>query len=325
MRILSNITKQREFMLLMIVVAIFVIMSFASPIFLNADNMLAVLLSLSLEGIIAVAMTMLLVSGGFDLSVGSVMALCAAVAAFLCKEVGLPVPLGMLLGVLTGAGVGLFNGLIVTKIGINPFITTLSGLNLFRGLTYIFLGGRNISGIPESYRILGQGYLFGIQFPIWYAIAIFIVGGILLKKSRFFRQNYYIGGNEKSAWLSGIKVNRIKLFTYFLTGLSAGFAGVVMSSRTASATTTIGTGVELRVITSVIVGGASLSGGEGTIFGTFLGCMLMALVSNVINLTGVDVYWQTFVSGAILLGAVIVDRLGKQRREKTAMIAEKGE
>jgi len=323
MRILSNITKQREFMLLMIVVVIFIIMSFASPIFLNTDNLLAVMLSLSLEGIIAVSMTMLLVSGGFDLSVGSVMALTAAVAAFLCKDAGMPVPIGMLLGILTGAAVGLFNGFIVTKIGINPFITTLSGLNLFRGLTYILMSGRNISGIPESYRILGQNYFLGIQHPIWYAIAIFILGGILLKKSRFFRQNYYIGGNEKSAMLSGIKVNRIKLFNYFLTGLSAGFAGVVMSSRMAAATTTIGSGVELRVITSVIVGGASLAGGEGTILGTFLGCMLMALVTNVINLTGVDVYWQTFVSGAILLVAVIIDRTGKQRSEKLAMQADK--
>jgi len=310
-------------MLLMIVVAIFVTMSFASPIFFNKDNLLAVFLGLSVEGIIAVSMTMLMVSGGFDLSVGSVMALSAAVAATLCKDFAMPVPAAMLIGMLTGALVGLFNGFIVTKIGINPFITTLSGLNLFRGLTYILMGGRNISGLPESYRILGQDYFLGMQMPIWYAIAFFVIGFILLKKSRFFRQNYYVGGNEKSAMLSGINVNKVRIFNYFLTGVSAGFAGVVMSSRVASATTTLGTGVELRVVTSVIVGGASLYGGEGSVLGTFLGCMLMALVTNTINLTGVDVYWQTFVSGAILLVAVIIDKTGKQRREKIAMQAEK--
>ena len=323
MRVLSVFTKQREFMLLMIVVGIFVIMCFASPIFLRADNLLAVLLGFSVEGIIAVAMTMLMVSGGFDMSVGSVMAMTATVSAILCKTAGVPIPIGMLTGILSGGLVGLFNGFVITRLKINPFITTLSGLNLFRGLTYILMGGRNISGLPESYRILGQDYLFGIQLPIWYAIAFFVIGAILLKKSRFFRQNYYVGGNEKSAMLSGIKVDKVKVFNYVLVGLCAGFAGVVMSSRVASATTTLGTGVELRVITSVIVGGASLYGGEGTVLGTFLGCMLMALVTNVINLTGVDVYWQTFVSGAILLVAVILDRLGKNSREKSALQVEK--
>lgn len=324
MRILSALTRQREFMLLLIVIGIFVLMCFLSPIFLTRENLLAVLLGFSVEGIIAVAMTMLLVSGGFDLSVGSVVGLAGAVACILIKS-GVPVPLGMLGGIAIGGLVGLFNGTVVTKLGINPFITTLSGLNMFRGLSIILMGGKNISGLPDMFKILGQNYLFGIQLPIWYAIGFFVIGAILLKKSRFFRQNYYIGGNEKSAMLSGIKVNKVKLFNYMLTGLCAGFAGVVMSSRVASATTTLGTGMELRVITAVIIGGASLTGGEGSVLGTFLGSLLMAFVTNMINLTGVDVYWQTFVTGAILLVAVVVDRVGKIRRERSAMIVEKNE
>jgi len=324
MRILSALTRQREFMLLLIVVGIFILMCFLSPIFLTRENLLAVLLGFSVEGMIAVTMTMLLVSGGFDLSVGSVVGLSAAVAAILCKS-GVPVPIGMLGGIAVGGLVGLFNGTVITKLGINPFITTLSGLNMFRGLSIILMAGKNISGLPDMYKILGQNYLLGIQLPIWYAIAFFVIGAILLKKSRFFRQNYYIGGNEKSAMLSGIKVNKIKMFAYVLTGLAAGFAGVVMSSRVASATTTLGTGMELRVITAVIIGGASLTGGEGSVLGTFLGSLLMAFVTNMINLTGVDVYWQTFVTGAILLVAVVVDRVGKIRREKTALTVEKNE
>jgi len=322
MRILSALTRQREFMLLIIVVALFVLMCFLSPIFLTRENLLAVLLGFSVEGIIAVAMTMLLVSGGFDLSVGSVVGLSAAVAAILVKS-GVPVPLGMLGGIAIGGCVGLFNGTVVTKLGINPFITTLSGLNMFRGLSIILMDGKNISGLPDLYKVLGQNYLMGIQMPIWYAIAFFIIGAIVLKKSRFFRQNYYIGGNEKSAMLSGIKVGKVKIFNYMLTGLAAGFAGVVMSSRVSAATTTLGTGMELRVITAVIIGGASLTGGEGSVLGTFLGSLLMAFVTNMINLTGVDVYWQTFVMGAILLVAVVVDRVGKLRREKAILTAEK--
>jgi len=322
MRILTGIAKQRESMLLAIVLGVFVSISFISPFFLTSDNLLAVLLSISIEAIIAVAMTMLLVSGGFDLSVGSVVALAGCVSVMLCKVPGMPLVLGILGGIAVGGLIGLFNGWIITKLGINPFITTLSGLSLFRGLTIILMDGKNISGVPEAYKFLGQGYLLGVQMPIWYAIAFIIVGAILLKKSRFFRQNYYIGGNAKSAMLSGIKVDKVIMFNYVLSGLSAAFAGVVMSSRVAAATTTIGTGLELRVVTAVIIGGASLAGGEGTVLGTFLGCVLMGLINNFVVLAGIDVYWQTFISGAILLSAVVVDRGGKIRREKNALKAE---
>lgn len=315
MEFIKKVTKLREFMIFIIVLAVFVIMSFASPYFLSAANLLALLLSLSLTAIIAVGMTNLMVSGGFDMSVGSIVAFTGAAVALLMQN-GIPVYLAVLFGLIIGALIGLFNGIIVAKIGINPFVTTLASLSLFRGLTLIITQGQNISGLSEAFMKIGQKDFLGIQAPIWYAVLLVIIGDILLRKSRFFRQNYYIGGNEKAARLSCISVDKMKILGYVMTGLLAGFAGIVMTARLSTASVTAGTGMELQVITAVIIGGASLQGGEGTVVGAFLGCLLMGLITNALNLLNVDVYWQTFVTGATLLTAVLIDRMGKVRKMK---------
>ena len=317
---LARLTKQREFMIFLIVVAVFVAMGFASPYFFSMGNILALLLGLSIEAIIAVAMTNLMVSGGFDMSVGSVVAFTGAVTARLLV-IGIPFPAAVLAGLLIGSAIGLFNGFIVAKLGINAFVTTLSSLSLFRGLTLIFTRGQNISGLPENFKSIGQATLLGIQTPIIIAAVLIILGDIMLRRSRFFRQSYYIGGNEKAARLSGIPVDRMKVLAYFLTGLFAGVAGIVMTARLGAASVTAGSGLELRVITAVIIGGASLQGGEGTVLGAFLGSLLMALITNALTLLGVDVYWQTFVIGATLLAAVLIDRLGKLRTDRRPAMA----
>ena len=323
MNIIKKLNSQREFMIFIIVIGVFVIMTFASPYFLNSGNLLALLLGLSVETIIAVAMTNLMVSGGFDMSVGSIVAFAGASSALLVVN-NTPVLIAVIAGVIIGALIGLFNGIIISVIGINPFVTTLASLSLFRGLTLIITKGNNVSGLSVPFKALGQAQFLGIQMPIWYAVILVIVCDILLRKSRFFRQNYYIGGNEKAARLSGISVNKIKILNYVLTGALAGFAGVVMTARLGSASVTAGTGLELKVITAVIIGGASLQGGEGTVVGAFLGSLLMALITNALTLLGVDVYWQTFVIGAVLLIAVLIDRIDKIRKEKQALY-QKGE
>lgn len=315
MEFIRKITRLREFMIFAIVLGVVVIMTFASPYFFNTANILALLLGLSIETLIAVGMTNLMVSGGFDMSVGSVVAFTGAATA-MCMKLGIPVFIAVLIGLAIGASVGLFNGVIVAKIGINPFVTTLASLSLFRGLTLIITKGKNITGLPAGFTAIGQKGFLGIQLPIWYAIILVIVGDILLRKARFFRQNYYIGGNEKAAYLSGISVDNMKIFNYVITGLLAAFAGIVMTSRLGAASVTAGTGLELRVITAVIIGGASLQGGEGTVIGAFMGSVLMALITNALTLLGVDVYWQTFVIGATLLIAVLIDRMGKIRKER---------
>jgi ribose transport system permease protein len=310
----GRVARQREFMIGAIVVCVCVAMTFASPYFLSSGNILALLLGLSVEAIIAVAMTNLMVAGGFDMSVGSIVAFTGASTATLIAA-GIPVPISVLAGLAIGAAVGLFNGFIIGKIGINPFVTTLSSLSLFRGLTLFLTRGKNISGLPDSFKAIGQATFLGVQTPIIIAAVLIIVGDLVLRRFRFFRQSYYIGGNERAARLSGINVDRLKILAYTLTGLFAGLAGIVMTSRLGAASMTAGTGLELRVITAVIIGGASLQGGEGTVLGAFLGSLLMALITNALTLLGVDVYWQTFVIGATLLTAVLIDQAGKRRTQ----------
>ncbi|MBE3131562.1 MAG: ABC transporter permease [Acidobacteria bacterium] len=310
----GRVTRQREFMIGAIVGGVCIAMTFASPYFLSSGNILALLLGLSVEAIIAVAMTNLMVAGGFDMSVGSIVAFTGASTATLMAA-GLPVPIAVLAGLALGAAVGLFNGFIIGKIGINPFVTTLSSLSLVRGLTLFLTSGKNISGLPDSFKKIGQATVLGVQTPIIIAAVLIIAGDFMLRRFRFFRQSYYIGGNERGARLSGINVDRLKILAYTLTGLFAGLAGIVMTSRLGAASMTAGTGLELRVITAVIIGGASLQGGEGTVFGAFLGSLLMALITNALTLLGVDVYWQTFVIGATLLSAVLIDQVGKKRAQ----------
>ncbi len=312
-RALRRATDFREFMILIVIFLAAVAMFIASPNFLTKANILATLLSLSVESIVAIGMTVLLVSGGFDLSVGSNAALCGAVTA-LCLVHQVPVVLATAIGLGTGAAVGALNGLIIARVGINPFITTLGMMSILRGLPLVLTRGTNVTGLPETFRALGQGAIAGIQFPIILSIVLVILGDVLLRKSRFFRQNYYIGGNPRAAVLSGIPVSALTVFNYALTGLLAALAGIVMTARLGAASMTAGTGLELRVISAVIIGGASLQGGEGTVLGSFLGCLLMALIVNALTLLNVDVYWNTLVIGATLLLAVMIDTLARKRR-----------
>ncbi|MCY3023243.1 MAG: ABC transporter permease [Planctomycetota bacterium] len=317
-----RLTQFREFMIVVVILVAAAAMSCASKDFRTPGNVLAMLLGLSVESIVAIGMTILLVSGGFDLSVGSTVAFTGAVTA-MCLVAGAPVPVAVAAGLALGVLIGLINGVIIAKIGINPFITTLGMMSVVRGALLVVTGGKNISGLPESFTVIGQwhiplfvyqGQMIGIQYPILIAAVLVVIGDLLLRKSRFFRQNYYLGGNEKAAILSGIAVDRLKIFNYALTGFLAALAGVVMTARFGSASVTSGTGLELRVISAVIIGGASLQGGEGTVLGSFLGSLLMAIIVGSLTLLGVNVYWTQLVIGATLLIAVLIDTLGKRRQ-----------
>jgi len=314
LELFGRLTSFREFMILAIVVAGCIVMWLTTPIFMTFANWSALLLQVSVECVVAIGMTILLVSGGFDLSVGSTFALSGAVTAMSIVS-GVPPAIALLIGLGTGAAIGFLNGFIIAKIGINPFVTTLAMMSIVRGMLLVTTRGRNISGLPESFRVLGQGSVYGIQNPIWIALLMVLIGDILLRKSRFFRQNYYLGGNERAATLSGIKVERLKIFNYAFTGVLAAFAGILMTARLGAASVTAGTGLELKVISAVIIGGASLKGGEGTILGSFLGSLLMGILVGALTILGVDVYWNTLVIGATLLLAVLIDTFGRHRRK----------
>lgn len=317
MRFLKRIIGQREFSIFVIVVAIFIIMSFTSPYFLTKTNIHSLVLALSVTAIIAVGMTNLLISGGFDLSVGSVVGFTGIVAALLVKKAGMPLVLAIIITLVLGALIGLFNGFMVSKVGINPFIVTLAGLSLFRGLTYIVNRGQQVAQLGDAFNSIGQAVFLDVQLPIYYALLFVIIGDVLLRKNKFLRQNYFIGGNEKASRLLGIHVDKVKIINYMLMSTIAAFAGIVMTSRMGAAMVYAGTGLELRVITAVIIGGASLSGGEGSAIGAFLGSLIMVLTINILSLLNVSIYWQTFVIGGILLLAVTLDTLNVKRRERS--------
>ena len=310
MSFLKRLTRQREFVIFLIVLVVFIGMSFASSVFFTESNILSVLLSLSIESVMAVGMVVCMVGGGFDMSVGSVLGFTGIIVAELLTS-GVPTIPAVAIALLGGVIIGLWNGFIIAKLKINPFVTTLSSLSIFRGLSYVITSGRNISGLPDGFQAIGQLRPFSVQLPIVYAVVLLIVGEIVLRNSRFFRQYYYIGGNERAARLSGINVDRMTIFAYVLTAFLAAFAGIIFTARMGSASCQAGTGWELRVITAVILGGASLKGGAGTVLGTFLGVLLMALITNALTLLGVDIYWQQFVVGVVLISAVVIDTLGR--------------
>ncbi|HUI69362.1 MAG TPA: ABC transporter permease [Spirochaetia bacterium] len=310
MTFLRRLARQREFVIFLIVLVVFIGMSFASDVFLTTSNILSVLLSLSIESVMAVGMVVCMVGGGFDMSVGSVLGFTGIIAAELMTG-GVPTIPAVIIALLGGVVIGLWNGFIIAKLKINPFVTTLSSLSIFRGLSYVITSGRNIAGLPDGFQAIGQLQPLGVQLPTVYALILLIIGEIVLRNSRFFRQYYYIGGNERAARLSGINVDRMTIFAYVLTAFLAAFAGVIFTARMGSASCQAGTGWELRVITAVILGGASLRGGAGTVLGTFLGVLLMALITNALVLLGVDIYWQQFVVGVVLISAVIIDTLGR--------------
>ncbi|MCX5685259.1 MAG: ABC transporter permease [Planctomycetota bacterium] len=303
----------REFMIIAIILASCAFMCVVSPTFRTPDNLWVILLAVATQAIVAIGMTILLISGGFDLSVGSTAGLAAA-AAGLAMVGGVPVPAAVLLGLAVGAAVGLTNGLLVARVGINPFITTLGMMGVVRGLLEIVTQGKNVSGLPESFKWIGQGTVLGVQHPIIICLVLVAIGDLLLRKSRFLRQNYYIGGSEKAALLSGINVNRMKIFNYVLTGVLAAVAGMITAARFGNVSVTLGKNLELQVITAVIIGGASLQGGEGTVLGALLGSLLMAIIITAINIFHVDIYWNTFIIGATLLVAVLIDVLSKRKR-----------
>jgi ribose transport system permease protein len=211
----------------------------------------------------------------------------------------------------------MLNGLLIAKLGLNALVTTLAGLGILRGLVYILTGGTDRTNFPDSFVVLGQGSLFGMPLPIWFALIITVIAMILMKNLRFLRRAYFIGGNLKAARTLGFNVDRTIISYYVIAGSLAALGGIIMTARVGSATTTASTGLELAVIAAVVVGGASLNGGEGSIFGAFLGVLLLTLINNILGILGVNTYWQTFVSGAVLLGAVVLDRLAILLRERT--------
>ena len=294
-----------------IVIAFFVIciiLSILSPVFLTSMNIINIVRQTSIYGIMAVGMTFVILTGGIDLSVGSLLAISGAVCAGMLKS-GIGTFPAILITLLVGAFFGLVNGLIINAGKITPFVVTLGMMSIARGLTMIYTRGYPISGFDESFRKLGGGYVAGVPIPIIIFILVVVAAWVILTQTRLGRYTYAIGGNEETVRLSGINAPFFKTIIYGIMGLTAGISSLILTSRLNSAEPIAGTGYELDVIAAVVIGGTSLMGGRGYIWGTFIGALLIGVINNGMNLLGISAYYQLVVKGAIIIGAVLLDRL----------------
>lgn len=280
-----------------------------SPNFLTIDNILNVLRQVSINGLIAFGMTFVILTGGIDLSVGSIFALSSALSAGMMVG-GMDPILAVLCGVLLGAMMGTVNGLAITKGKVAPFIATLATMTVYRGLTLVYTEGKPITGLSDavSFQMIGKGYFFGIPFPIIIMLVSFAILLVVLQNTTFGRGIYAIGGNEEASRLSGLKVDGIKIGVYTISGAMAALAGIILTSRLNSAQPTAGTSYELDAIAAVVLGGTSLAGGRGRIVGTLIGVLIIGVLNNGLNLLGVSSFYQQVVKGGVILLAVLLDR-----------------
>jgi len=302
----SSWLKPRSVQLIMVIMIMIVVMTgFYGEQFANSGNIKALLLSFVSTGMVSIGMMGLLVTGVFDLSVGSTYAMAMIMIGYSLKVWNLPTVPAILFTLCVCLLIGVMNGIIVTKMKINPLIATLATMGIVRGLTVV-IGGVGVR-LPASIKVLGQSEFLGLRIPIW---IFFVIAGIfiaLFKNLKFFRKFYFVGGNEEAAKLCGIRVNRIRFAGYMIIALLTGIAGILHAARLGSSTAQVGVGMELSVIAGVVIGGASLKGGKGTILGGIMGAFFMATVFNIMVISGVSAYWQQIVNGVILILAVYMD------------------
>ena len=301
----------RRYTIYIAVIALVVIMTVLSPYFLTYSNIFNLLRVSAINGLLTLGMLFVILGHGIDLSVGSIFGLTAAVVALALgpsATPAMPVLLAVLLGLGVAAATGAINGFIVTRFKIESFVVTLGMLTIARGATLLLLGGRPAQIGSAAFNSFGQSAVLGIPIPVICYVFILLLCGIILNKSRFGRYLYATGSNPQAAYLSGIRTNRIRFFTFVISGLLAGFGGILLASRLFSATAILGQGYELDAIAAVVIGGASLSGGRGTLSGTIAGLLIISIVNNGLNLLGVSSYYQLLVRGLIVVLAVIMDK-----------------
>jgi ribose transport system permease protein len=293
-------------------VVVCLVMLFASNSFLSAANIENIARQVSINAIIAVGMTCVILTGGVDLSVGSVMALSGTLAAGLMVS-GMNAVAALVVGIAVGLGFGVANGIFVAFAGMPPIIVTLATMGIARGLALIYTGGYPIDGLPDWVAFFGNGKVLGVQMPVVIMLVVYLLAWVLLERMPFGRYVYAIGGNEDATRLSGVRVARVKLIVYGLAGLTSALAAIVLTARLMSGQPNAGVGFELDAIAAVVMGGTSISGGRGSIVGTLIGALLLGVLNNGLNMVGVNPYVQNVIKGGIILLAIYISR---DRRRK---------
>jgi len=286
---------------------IVIVLSVITNDFLTVSNIFNVLRQISINALIAFGMTFVILTGGIDLSVGSILALSSAISAGLMAG-GMDTWLAILIGLLAGAVMGAINGVVIAKGRVAPFIATLATMTIFRGLTLVYTQGRPITGLNSDFAILGKGFFLEIPMPVIWMLISFAILYFILRHTTFGRHVYALGSNEEATRLSGISTSKVKVMVYAISGLFAAISGVILTSRLNSAQPTAGTSYELDAIAAVVLGGTSLSGGNGWIVGTLIGAMIIGVLDNGLNLLNVSSFYQSVVKGAVILLAVLIDR-----------------
>jgi len=297
--------------ILMVLLALVLLMSAIAPNFNRVDNLLNIARAISINAILAAGMTMVILTGGIDLSVGSIVAV-SGVVAVIAAIAGVPAPAAIALGMIVGALCGFVNGWLTAYLALAPFIVTLGTMTFLRGLAYTITDGQPIVSSDLNFRDLGNGYLGGIPIPVIVMVIVYLIVWFILERTRYGRHVYAVGGNIEAAKLAGVRVKRVVTSVYVLAGALAGLAGVIFSARVISAQPTAGTGYELDAIAAVVLGGTSLAGGRGRIVGTLIGSVILGVLSTGLILLNVQFFTQLLIKGVVIILAVAIDSL-KQR------------
>lgn len=312
---MQYIKNLRQYGILIAFFAICLTLNFISPQFLTLSNWTIIFTQVSINALLAFGVTFVIITGGIDLSIGSVLAFSGVVAALLARQDNYPVIVPVLGGLLVGLLFGALNGFLITKSKIAPFIVTLGIMTIGRGLALIISKGRPISNLSDSFNFIGGGDILGIPFPIIVLFVVFLICSVVLRKTIFGRYVYAVGGNEQASWASGINVNQVKIAVYSLCGLLAGLAGILLTSRITTGQPNAGASFELDAIAAAVIGGSSTSGGVGSIQGTLFGVILIGVLNNGLDLLNVSSYYQQVVMGVIIIGAVLLDSWNQKIKE----------
>ncbi|SDE10496.1 inositol transport system permease protein [Paenibacillus sp. UNCCL117] len=301
----------RKYGLIVILLLAVIALSIVSDAFLTVTNIMNVLRQVSINGILAIGMTFIILTAGIDLSIGSMMAVSAVIAASIVNVNPDLAVVALLAGMLASGVLGGVSGTMSAKLNVAPFVATLAMMTIGRGIALIYTNGRPIVIDSPSFKFLGQGYIGPVPFPVVLFVAVAVLMSIVLYKTKFGRYIYAVGGNENAAHISGIRVSRVKIWVYIINGLLAGLAGAMLASRISSGQPNSGMGYELDAIAAVVIGGTSLFGGRGSMLGTIVGVLIIGVINNGLNLLDVSSYWQQIIKGVIIAGAVILDQRAK--------------
>lgn len=310
------ISQLRQYGIFAAFLLICLLLSFLSPQFLTLANWTIIITQVSINALLAFGVTFVIITGGIDLSLGSIVAVAGVASAMVAHPDTYPVVVPVVVGLLSGLLIGGFNGWVITQSKIAPFIVTLGTMTIGRGLALLLSKGRPVSNLSDSFNFIGGGAVVGVPFPIIVLAVVFIICSIILKKTVLGRYIYAIGGNEQAAKAAGIEVNKVKVTVYLMCGLLAGLAGVLLTSRITTGQPNAGTGFELYAIAAAIIGGTSTSGGTGSMTGTLIGALMIGVISNGLDLLNVSSYYQQIVMGSIIIGAVVLDSWNSTRRQE---------